>query len=403
MKKTVYLKIVSLLLIAVVLCSLTSCISYWSEQFSDKMFEFVEVEGGYEVRGTPLIFGILVTEMNIEERVLEIPSEYNGKPVVAIADEGFYKCLYAYEIIIPDTVKVIGDRAFQDCMLLTKCDIPNSVTVIGDAAFKGCTCFSNVIIPESITTIGEEAFFGTMQFMDEDTATKILGYLMDITPFIRTETYSVRIPASVTSIGAGAFGDTTAVNKFEVDENNTAYKAENGVLYSQDGKILVQYPVAATDTSFTVPDGVENIEKYAFAEANNLKGIIISTDSNLIRVGDFAFVSCESIRSIYFPKSVKSIGEGAISYCHELRECTFKSSDVVLGAKLWEQCTFLDEMYYAGTVEQMTKYLDAQDFDHSRLYILNIHCSDGTIYLDSDGTYDVIMIPTLPNYPYESN
>ena len=394
MKKAFGFKILLALLLLSTLLSLTSCMAFWIEQIGyDKMFEYAEVEGGYEIKGTPLVGVAMMSKKKFENMILEIPSEYNGKPVVAIADEGFLGIPYLNKVIIPDTVKVIGDRAFLDCMTLFECDIPGSVSVIGEAAFKNCS-YLNVKIPEGVTTIGTEAFYNTMIFDDKGLFPDAFEFAMDTSIFVRTELKEMKIPSTVTSIGEGAFARSTLIFKFDVDENNPMYQSVDGVLYSKDGKTLVQYPLASAATSCDVLESVENIANYAFAEANYLETINISEISNLKRVGDFAFKSCNLIEELCFPSTLESIGEEAIAYCDKLTTCYINSSEVVFGDNLWEYSSNLTDLYYAGTVSQMKQYLDTQNFGVFMSKSCNIHCSDGS-FTFSNGSY--IFVPIVPS------
>jgi hypothetical protein len=156
------------------------------------------------------------------------------------------------------------------------------------------------------------------------------------------------------------------------------YQSVNGVLYTKDGKTLVQYPLASTETNYDVLDSAENIANYAFAEANYLETINISEKSILKRVGDFAFKSCNLIEELCFPATLESIGEEAIAYCDTLVTCYINSSDVVLGDNLWNYSSNLTDLYYAGTVSQMKQYLDTQNFGYFMSKPCNIHCSNGS-------------------------
>ena len=126
-----------------------------------KYFAYEEVEGGISITGYSIEGGLDVV----------IPSNINGKKVVAIGDVAFttrgveptgistnkieyniqplYNKKDNYEVvplgtasdglgitsvIIPNTVKIIGDYAFNDNQLQTV-TIPNSVTSIGSSAF----------------------------------------------------------------------------------------------------------------------------------------------------------------------------------------------------------------------------------------------------------------------------
>ena len=138
MKNRSFAKIIVCAVLCAMTCSLTSCLSFFLKLTENvEIFEFVEVEGGYEVRGA---FDYDTTNEDSKPEnainrtlefiktysknlVLDIPSEYNGKPVVSIADEAF-KFYAVYRVNIPDTVKVIGDGAFMGCILMIQCDIP---------------------------------------------------------------------------------------------------------------------------------------------------------------------------------------------------------------------------------------------------------------------------------------
>ncbi len=67
---------------------------------------------------------------------LEIPEEFNGKPVVELGKE----CLANYSslrrVIVPDGVHTIGDNAFCGMDALQEVDFPASISVIGAGAFS---------------------------------------------------------------------------------------------------------------------------------------------------------------------------------------------------------------------------------------------------------------------------
>ena len=124
-----------------------------------------------------------------------IPSNINGKKVVAIYDNAFtidgveptgistnkieyniqplynkknnYEVVPIYNVppkglgitsvVIPNTVKIIGISAFRE-NYLTSVTIPNSVTSIGNSAFGG-NQLTSVTIPNSVTSIGISAFY----------------------------------------------------------------------------------------------------------------------------------------------------------------------------------------------------------------------------------------------------
>ncbi len=80
-----------------------------------------------------------VSGYNGTDTVVNIPEEYNGKPVTAIADNAFKNNTNIISVIIPDSVSTIGANAFAGCTALDTVVIPVSVTTVGAEAFFGCT------------------------------------------------------------------------------------------------------------------------------------------------------------------------------------------------------------------------------------------------------------------------
>ncbi|MDY2789835.1 MAG: leucine-rich repeat protein, partial [Lachnospiraceae bacterium] len=130
------------------------------------------------------------------------------------------------------------------------------------------TKVTEVSLPEGITMIYDGLF------TDHDTITKI------------------SLPSTATKSNSGntdIFGgnDTlTSLSEYQVASGNAALKAEDGVLYSADGVDLYCYPIAKKDSSFTVPDTVENIYKNAISSKNT------------------------SLTKLVFGKSVEALGRG---------------------------------------------------------------------------------------------
>lgn len=90
---------------------------------------------------------------------VDIPREYDGKPVTSIGNYAFYNCESLESVIIPNTVTSIGNYAFYCCESLKSVTIGNGVTSIGKRAFWGCESLKSVTIPNSVTNIGDWAFY----------------------------------------------------------------------------------------------------------------------------------------------------------------------------------------------------------------------------------------------------
>lgn len=95
-----------------------------------------------------------------DKKVIEIPSEINGKKVVSINFQAFSSNTNLETITIPQTVESIGSWAFMDCSNLKQVKLNEGLKVIEDGAFSGCVALEEINLPDSLEEIGEWAFSG---------------------------------------------------------------------------------------------------------------------------------------------------------------------------------------------------------------------------------------------------
>lgn len=192
MKKLLSASLIVITLIAVI----SLCTACYSPQNGGLLF--AEVEGGYQVTG------VAYWDRFYKNFTVNIPSHYNGKPVVAISDHAFQGYTSLISVSIPNTVKWIGSEAFLGCVLLTYVDIPDSVTHIGSEVFNGCIALTDVNISDSVTTIGYGAFANCHSLTSVTIPNSVTD--ISISAFNNcTSLTSVTVPKSVTSIGSHAF------------------------------------------------------------------------------------------------------------------------------------------------------------------------------------------------------
>ena len=77
--------------------------------------------------------------------------------VIAIGDNGFYRCPKLSLTSLPSGITSLGDYAFADCSMLTLTSLPSGITSIGDFAFLNCYQLSLTALPSGITSIGQYA------------------------------------------------------------------------------------------------------------------------------------------------------------------------------------------------------------------------------------------------------
>lgn len=296
-----------------------------------------------------------------------------GEGLLTIGDFAFADAPITGELVLPSTLTTIGSQAFKGCKKITKVNIPGSVETFSSSAFRecsalqevtisdgvktipggafmSCTKLTEITVPSSVTEIGGSAFTSAQRVYLQCAATAQVGksvlsggvFVVDKTQleafrenwsdyassivtedmivddlfivedgtlikFLDRTATSAEIPASVTAIANGVF--TTTVKTLTVSEGNTAFKAEDSVLYSIDGKTLVYYLSGKADKSFTVPDSVEKID----ATISNRYLNELTIGANVKEIAAGAFKSCSGLLTVTaLGTTPATLGEQAI-------------------------------------------------------------------------------------------
>ena len=235
-------------------------------------------------------------------------------------------CLY--DITLSESTTTIQYSAFKESCVPT-IDLTH-VTSIGEGAFYN-SCLENVTIPATLTTIGDSAFFNCIDLEEIEVSTANENYSSaDGVLFNKAGTTLITYPAGkdntsyevasgVTTISGGAFHGARyesitigkdvsnigplafrwnrSLTSFSVDGDNGSYKAEKGVLYSKDGRYLINYPMQKKNGSFQVNDGVKYIEPAAFEGNSYLTSVTISGCAGGY-IGANAFAHCSILKAI---------------------------------------------------------------------------------------------------------
>ena len=319
---------------------------------------------------------------------------FNG----SIATRQYYtQTLYA-TYSIPSSLKSVTTNggailygAFYNCSGLTSIKIGQNVTSIGDFAFFGCTEIINLNVAEgnaaycsknnclieianktlifgcsnstipadgSVTSIGDSAF-GSATL----TGSLIIpDGIIDIgkTAFPCSKLTSITIPASVRTIGAYAFANSSGLE-------TVFYNAANARVFSNKTFstgaaptiIIGNSVIAIPDTLFyslnikniTFGNNVTNIGAQAFSNCKELTAIVIP--NCVTSIGDEAFSNCTKLTQITIGNGVTNIGNRAFQSCTSLTSITIPDSVTTIGAFAFSFCTNLSDILIPDNVKSI--------------------------------------------------
>lgn len=114
-------------------------------------------------------------------------------------------------------------------------------------------------------------------------------------------------------------GEYLTIGAWEVESGNPLYSSRDGVLFSANGKKLIDYPNGKTAEHYDVPAGTKIIGRSAFGDPNlSLPLQTISLPIGLERIEAWAFSGCGRLHSITVPLTVTTLDPTAFDQCVSL-------------------------------------------------------------------------------------
>ena len=254
------------------------------------------------------------------------------------------------DLTIPDGITAINDFAFYNFSGLYKVVIPDSVLKIGEYAFSSCTNLSQVTIGSGVSNI-EVSMFNSVYFSEINISSENPQYssengilfnkdksvlllypqakkrieytIPSSVRVIHNEAFNacrylakVIIPSGVKEIGEYTFSSCGELESIVVNEDNSFYSSQSGILFNKDKTILVKYPESKQDTHYNIPDSVEKVCSYAFESCDCLESIRISGKVSELEYG--VFNNCYNLEYIDLGGNIKAIGNYAFSDCNSI-------------------------------------------------------------------------------------
>ena len=216
-------------------------------------------------------------------------------PVRAVSDSAFMHCS-ASVINLPSTIKEIGNYAFSFCLNLKEVNMPDDVLRIGEGAFRNCYRLEKIKIPTGIKSIAPKTFYSCFSLKRIDIPNGVEVIEDDSFSYCGIE--RIYIPSSVKMLGSwnrskDVFIGCSNMTHIEVDSKNKTYDSRgncNAIIESSTNTLI------SGCGKTTIHRTIKQISLDAFSYRKNLESIYIPR--GVIRIGNGAFRGCDNLKKI---------------------------------------------------------------------------------------------------------
>lgn len=211
-------------------------------------------------------------------------------------------------------------------------------------AFAGCTALTKITIPMNVTTIGAKAFLNCSALVEMTFNNASNVYTFENYVFSGA-TNIARINIQDLRNWAYNYGRNNTTN-----HPNDSSTVASGVAMYLNGTLL-------ENADFTGYDSVEAIRAAAFSNINSIKTVALNSPtmaSGNFSIGDRAFYKCVNLTSITIPSNLTSIGGSAFNGCSNLsQEITLSSNVTSVGDSAFNGCSKLIKLVVPSSVSSL--------------------------------------------------
>ena len=281
---------------------------------------------------------IVGTDESFSTEILTLPSTIQAEgvdcKVVSIEDGAFWYSYHLLNLTIPEGVERIGNNAFNYCYSLAKIVLPSTLKSIGENAFANC----NLTAVQSYITKPFEIPENTFQVYDYE-ADKVIDSPATLYVPIGSKSKYVATPGwtQFAKIEEGELKEAT------VDGLNYSYSTGSMTAtvlkgdYSELKSVTIPNSIIVDGEKYKVIAIGDN----AFESCYSLKSITINAD--LESIGKYAFLNV-GVSGIKLPQTLKSIGEYAFAYCYNISSIILPPSLTSIGEYAFGGCDNLERV-----------------------------------------------------------
>ena len=222
----------------------------------------------------------------------------------------------------------IDDDTFNACTALTSIQIPASVETIGLRAFKKCSSLANITFEKGSIL---KDIKGGSKMASDYMSIDYYGAFSDCSALT-----AIEIPASVESIGVAAFYGCKKLASVTFEHSSKLKSIGGGWSSPYGGFSYGAFLYCSSLTSIKIPASVETIGASAFKGCIKLTTVTFEKESRLTTIEGYydygykaahgTFTNCFALTTIELPASIKTIETYSFSGCGKLANIYSRST-----------------------------------------------------------------------------
>ena len=301
-----------------------------------------------------------LTEVVWKKPVVSAEGVTAEEQALTLGDNVFSGCYGFTAFVLPARVTSIGEGAFQNCKYMTTFTFEDGTgaLTIGAKAFSGCHALTALALREGVVSVGDGAFANCAELV------------------------SVSLPASVERLGTWAevqeegsetkkytfvsmdlfktTGVSPKLERVDVNENNTHYYSENGMLFGKyekegDETTAKEVPVRLYFCPFAktgdvkLPNTLIEIYKEAFAYNTGVTSVSFNGElaSESFDIGENALYNATALTTFELPVGLKTIKTGLFKGCSGLKTIVVPNTVSSIAAGAFQGCVSLATVNFA--------------------------------------------------------
>lgn len=301
-----------------------------------------------------------LTEVVWKKPVVSAEGVTAEEQALTLGDNVFFGCYGFTAFVLPARVTSIGEGAFQNCKYMTTFTFEDGTgaLTIGAKAFSGCHALTALALREGVVSVGDGAFANCAELVSVSLPASVerLGIWAEV----QEEGSETKKYTFVSMDLFKTTGVSPKLERVDVNENNTHYYSENGMLFGKyekegDETTAKEVPVRLYFCPFAktgdvkLPNTLIEIYKEAFAYNTGVTSVSFNGElaSESFDIGENALYNAKALTTFELPVGLKTIKTGLFKGCSGLKTIVVPNTVSSIAAGAFQGCVSLATVNFA--------------------------------------------------------